>query len=172
VTLQYRFASEDNLPMRLKVEINTREHFSLHGFQRHPFSVASRWFAGGSDLLSYSLNELLGTKLRALCQRKKGRDLFDLWYAFNRSEQAPDAHVVADSFLRYMAHCGHQVSRAMFEQNLIQKKTDPLFTQDIRPLLAAGVDWDFKQGFAYVMDTLLALLPGEPWQGRTRSKIP
>jgi len=37
VTLQYRFTSEDNLPMRLKVEINTREHFSLHGFQRHLF---------------------------------------------------------------------------------------------------------------------------------------
>lgn len=60
----------------------------------------------------------------------------------------------------------------MFEQNLIQKQTAPRFTRDLRPLLAAGVDWDFKQGFAFVMDTLLALLPGEPWQGRSRSRIP
>lgn len=38
VTMVYRFDSEDAppLPMRLKVEINTREHFAVHGFHRAP----------------------------------------------------------------------------------------------------------------------------------------
>lgn len=46
VTFVYRFESEDvpPLPLRLKVEINTREHFSVYGFREMPFSVSSRWF--------------------------------------------------------------------------------------------------------------------------------
>ena len=40
--------------------------------------MASRWFTGAAKVLTYDLDELLGTKLRALYQRKKGRDLFDL----------------------------------------------------------------------------------------------
>lgn len=75
VTMVYRFPSEDTPPltMRLKVEINTREHFAVHGFQRVPFSVTSRWFEGACTIPTYELDELLGTKLRALYQRKKGR---------------------------------------------------------------------------------------------------
>ncbi len=76
----YRFHSEDvaPLPMKLKVEINSREHFTVLGHRRVPFEVASRWFTGSADVSTYELDELLGTKLRALYQRKKGRDLFDL----------------------------------------------------------------------------------------------
>jgi len=66
------------VPMRLKVEINTREHFALFGYARIPFTVTSRWFEGTADIVTFELDELLGTKLRALYQRKKGRDLFDL----------------------------------------------------------------------------------------------
>lgn len=166
VTMLYRFTSEDGLPMRLKVEMNTREHFSLHGFERQSFAVDSRWFGGQAEIPTYSLDELLGTKMRALYQRKKGRDLFDLWYAFNRTAHKPDAMRLVDAFLKYMEHGGHHVSRAMFEQNLLEKKADPRFTQGISPLLAAGVDWDFEQGFEFVMKGLISLLPGEPWQGR------
>src|SRR5262245_30058626 len=79
-TLVYRFDSE-GLPvtrMRLKVEINTREHFAVHGHIRHALRVENPWFSGESEIVTFELEELLGTKLRALYQRKKGRDLFDL----------------------------------------------------------------------------------------------
>lgn len=166
VTLIYRFASEDSLPLRLKIEINSREHFTLHGFQRHPFAVESRWFSGNTEILTYSLDELLGTKLRALYQRKKGRDIFDLWYAFTRANPLPDAGRVVETFLRYMEHGGHQISRALFEENLLEKKTDPQFTSDIGPLLTTDDFWDFNLAFDEVMSRLIAILPGEPWQGR------
>jgi predicted nucleotidyltransferase component of viral defense system len=80
VTFVYRLASEDAPPinMKLKVEINSREHFAVHGFKHIPFSVASRWYESSCEIPTYELDELLGTKLRALYQRKKGRDLFDL----------------------------------------------------------------------------------------------
>jgi predicted nucleotidyltransferase component of viral defense system len=75
VTLTYRVASEEGLPLRLKVEINSREHFTVLGFVKRGFSVDSRWFSGSASILTYHLDELLGTKVRALFQRKKGRDL-------------------------------------------------------------------------------------------------
>lgn len=81
VTLIWRFESEEGLPLKLKVEINSREHFTVLGYQQIPFTMTSRWFTGSASITSYNRDELFGTKLRALYQRKKGRDLFDLWYA-------------------------------------------------------------------------------------------
>lgn len=67
VTFNYRFDSEDvpPVPLKLKVETNTREHFSVYGLTEVPFSVTSRWFEGACSIHSYTLDELLGTKLRA-----------------------------------------------------------------------------------------------------------
>jgi predicted nucleotidyltransferase component of viral defense system len=131
VALSYRFESEELAPVRLKlkVEINTREHFTVYGLKDHPFEVASRWFSGLAALRTYELDELLGTKLRALYQRKKGRDLFDLGLALKREGVSP-ARVV-EAFSRYMTEGGTTVSRAVFEQNLIAKKSDTVFTADM-----------------------------------------
>ncbi len=101
VTFVYRFSSEETppLPLRLKVEINSREHFAVYGLTQVPFAVSSRWFEGQCEICSYELDELLGTKLRAFYQRKQGRDLFDLATALEKPEVAPDRIVAA--FLEY-----------------------------------------------------------------------
>ena len=98
----YRFNSEipPITPLRLKVEVNTREHFSVLGFKRKPFSVDSPWFRGSADLLTYELEELLGTKLRALYQRSKGRDLYDLAAALERVPQLSSASRLLKKTLR------------------------------------------------------------------------
>jgi predicted nucleotidyltransferase component of viral defense system len=165
VTLNYRFQSEDvpSLAMRLKLEINSREHFTVMGYRTMPFEVSSRWFTGRADVATFALDELLGTKLRALYQRKKGRDLFDLARALG--EAAVDRERVVACFSRYMQEQGERVSRAMFEQNLAQKRGDPIFTGDITPLLAAGAAWDMDRAFETVLGELVALLPGAPWLG-------
>ncbi|MEA2107937.1 MAG: nucleotidyl transferase AbiEii/AbiGii toxin family protein [Pseudomonadota bacterium] len=165
VTFRYRFPSEDGLLLTLKIEINTREHFTVYGVQRIPFQLDSRWFTGSAGITTYSLNELLGTKMRALYQRKKGRDLFDLWYAFLESDQIPVSSQVVSVFLQYMEHGGHQISRAMFEQNLFEKKDDAQFRKDIEPLLVADNTWNFDQAFAYVIENLIVLIPGDHWRG-------
>lgn len=165
VTMVYRFGSEDTPPlaMRLKVEINTREHFAVHGFQRVPFSVSSRWFEGACDIPTYELDELLGTKLRALYQRKKGRDLFDLALALEQGDVDP-ARVV-QTFSAYMENEGRPVTRAQFEENMHLKRSDAQFTADIGPLLADGHVWDLESAAANVHSGLIERLPGEPWRG-------
>lgn len=158
VTFVYRFASEDNPPinMRLKVEINSREHFAVHGFKQVPFSVASRWFKGECEVSTYELDELLGTKLRALYQRKKGRDLFDLAVALEKD--GVDPRRIIKIFAAYMDHGGHAVTRVQFEQNMLQKLKDAQFTADISPLLAKGYSWDIVKAAAAVDKALIQLL--------------
>ena len=164
VTLTYRLESEEGLPLKLKVEINSREHFSVLGFDRRPFSVQSRWFSGSTTIQTYQLDELLGTKVRALYQRKKGRDLFDLWKALTCTEIMPGQ--IINCFLQYMEHEGHRVSRAEFEKNLSEKFLDPRFLEDIGPLLMKDSGWNFQQAADLVLNALVARLPGEAWQGK------
>lgn len=158
ITFNYRFSSEDAppVPLKLKVETNSREHFAVYGFTRVPFSVRSRWFEGSCQIASYELDELLGTKLRALYQRRKGRDLFDLATALAKPEVAPQR--IVKSFSAYMHHGGHHVTRADFEENMEAKLKDRRFTADIGPLLAPGHTWDINAANAEVSSRLLRLL--------------
>lgn len=165
-TLYYRFTTEIGpvVASRLKIEINTREHFSVLGFARRPLVAENPWFSGAADIATYHLDEILGTKLRALYQRKKGRDLFDLWAARRQAEVDP--HRVVECFHGYVENDGVRISRAEFEANLIRKRGDRGFASDIEPLLAGGVAWDPHAATEYVMRELVSRLRGEPWRGR------
>ena len=156
ITYKYRFLSEDGQPLRLKVEINTREHFAIAGFKDVPFTVDSRWYAGSCSILSYELNELLGTKLRALYQRKKGRDIFDLATALDHKDADPEKIVAV--FYAYMAYGEHVVTKKQFEDNIAAKLQDSNFASDIGPLLAAGYEWDLSSMSEKVNDSLISLL--------------
>ena len=168
MTLIYRVQSEGSpsLPIRLKIEINTREHFNVFGLQERIFRVESRWFSGSASIQTYQLDELMGTKLRALYQRKKGRDLFDLWITSRRGSVDNDR--IVECFLCYLEQANLQVSRAEFEANLSKKLVDPRFLNDIAPLLAPGCPWDIDGATRYAQEELLARLPGNPWKGEDR----
>jgi len=163
ITLTYRITSEAGIPLKLKVEINSREHFTVYAYDKHHFDVQSRWFSGSASILTYQLDELLGTKVRALYQRSKGRDLFDLWFAFTGAAVQPER--VVRCFLQYMMHEGHKVSRAELEQNLSEKFKEDDFVGDIGPLLITDSGFDFREAADFLMNQLLPLIPGEPWQG-------
>lgn len=139
--LTYRFISETETPLRIKVEINTREHTG--DTITKPFSVNCRWFTGTAEITTFTLAELLGTKLRALYQRKKGRDLFDLDYALRHSEI--DGRQVTDFFVKYMAEEGNHVSANEFLDNLKQKCEDTQFCQDMIPLLRNGITFTAEE---------------------------
>lgn len=161
VNLVYRFSSEDEPPktLRLKVEINSREHFTEHGHMTVPFAVESEWWSGKAEITTYSLDELLATKLRALYQRRKARDLFDIWFALT-SGGASAARVVS-CFDRYLHEEGRRVTHKSFVENLACKLTDPLFRGDMTGLLRPGFDWDIDAAGAYVMENVLRRLAGD-----------
>lgn len=165
VTFVYRFMSEGEPPLRLrlKVEINTREHFTVYGYQTVPFAVVSPWFKGQCEIPSYQLDELLGTKMRALQQRRKGRDLFDLHVALQHGGVNPTR--IVEAFGRYMDHEGNPTTRAMFEKTFAGKLLNPEFAADMGPLLSRGYAWDMAAAAANVSSELIERLPGDPWKG-------
>lgn len=167
VVLVYRFDSEGlpSTPLRLKVEINTREHFSVLGYIQKQFQVENSWFSGSAQITCFHLEELLATKLRALYQRKKGRDLYDL-YICNRIIEQLDFQEVYDCFKQYMSEEGINISRANFEENLYTKLSQDIFTKDIIPLLQFEESKEFNLSSAkmFLEKSLFSLFPGEAWK--------
>jgi predicted nucleotidyltransferase component of viral defense system len=156
VTLKYRMESEipPVTPLRLKIEINTREHFHVHPPVVRRFRVQSPWFTGSADVRTYDIDELLSTKLRALFQRRKGRDLFDLWVGLKMKPVNP-GRIVA-GFRRYMEHGGHRVSRAAITQNVSDKLSSREFLDDLSPLLAMGVLYNARTAGKMVNQRLIS----------------
>jgi predicted nucleotidyltransferase component of viral defense system len=155
VVLNYRFSSEipPVVRLRLKIEINTREHFSVMGIEKRSYSVQSNWFSSVCELSTYSLEELLGTKLRALYQRRKGRDLFDLWIGLTDGQA--DNEAIVRVFQRYMEVGGDHVTQEEFRNNLQNKMKNRNFLRDTDGLLRPGIAYDPQEAFRLVENRLI-----------------
>ena len=152
-----RFDSEfpPSIRLRLKVEANTREHFTVLGLKKFPFEVNSSWFEGSCDLTTYSLEELLGTKLRALYQRRKGRDLYDMFIALS---QQPDLDIQAllHSYREYMKFSvANPPSQKEFLLNMEAKMQDDEFLGDTMALLRPDVPYDQQAAYELVRTRLI-----------------
>lgn len=167
-TLYYRFETETKpiVMRKVKIEINTREHFNTQPLISKEFVIENSWYTGTTSVLTYALEELLGTKLRALYQRKKGRDLYDFWYVKKHYNNLNNDAVLS-AFQKYMTFSNQSVTRAEFEKNILTKQTDKVFNNDISPLLAIyyADEYDSEQAYQMVLDSFVEKLPGEPWKG-------
>ncbi len=155
-TMLLRTESEipPTVPIRLKIEINCFEHFNELGVVKVPFSIENSWFSGSCDITTYRLDELLGTKLRALYQRKKGRDLFDLYTALTTAEVNPDE--VIRCYKRYMGFsAGQPPTYKQFILNMEEKMSDPFFVEDTQSLLRPGQSLDHIAAYGLVRERLL-----------------
>ncbi len=111
--LKFRIEAEDGggVPIRLKVETNISEIEAYDPPIDLPFGVANPWFTGNASVPTFSREEMLATKLRALLQREKGRDLYDLAHGLETFEGL-NVEKVADFFGRYVALSGQIITRA------------------------------------------------------------
>ena len=168
--LKFRVTAEDpasTAPIRLKLEINTSETMAFDAPQEILFRVYNPWFAGETSVPTFSRAEILATKLRALLQRNKGRDLFDLSHALDVFEGL-DRNRVVECFGQYLEQSQTPISRAVAEQRMFAKLNSPGFLTDLRPLLAADqaealTETSVKQAFTKIFSSLIALIPGERW---------
>lgn len=123
-----------SIKQKIKIEINIHESFAVLDRLKVPFSVQSPWFSQETKVSTFQLEELLATKLRALYERKKGRDAFDLWLAIQEKEF--DATKTVAVFMEYMARSNKTITKKLFANNLSLKLQDAMFLDDIEPLLA------------------------------------
>ncbi len=168
--LRFRVDAEDpsvGAPIRLKIEINTRETKAFDPPASVPFAVENPWFSGAADIPTFSTEEILATKLRALLQRNKGRDLFDLYHGLRTFEELNRARVVK-GLVFYLEESGLRISRAEAQQRMFPKLANPAFLTDMRPLVSAEhaetLDEDStKEAFRRVLRELIDLIPGDDW---------
>ncbi len=158
-TITFTFPTTSGAPatMKVKVEINSREHDPIFGSHHTQYSMRNTWFSGSATLRTYRLEELLGTKLRALHQRRKGRDLFDLAHALRMTSAVPAD--IRDAFTYYMHREGKPLCRWEIEESLAAKMVHPAFLGDLAPLLRPGIAYDPQAAYASVTSTLIAPLP-------------
>lgn len=152
-------AIEPGRELTIEVEANVSERKPWYPLQHLPFSVQYRGKALTTVIASYHIDEMLGTKMRALFQRRKGRDLFDLYWAFTAQSVLPLAHdgVVA-AFEYYLAEEGAEVSYDEFLGHLRSCLADPGFCSDMTPLLLAGLTYDPQAAGEYLAKNLLSRL--------------
>ena len=152
----YRFTSEyEEIRLRLKLEINCKEHFNVLDWVDFPFEVESEWFSGKASIRTYNINELLGTKLRALYQRSKGRDLFDLNYA--RLNMELNIEQIIKCFKEYttFATGKRPPSKKEFLMNIEEKETDPDFTGDMEALLRPEIKYNQEVAFEWLKNEVI-----------------
>lgn len=155
-TMLFRMESEipPVVPIRLKVEINCFEHFNELGLVKVPFSLENSWFSGNCELTTYALDELLGTKLRALYQRKKGRDLFDLYKALSITDANPE--VIIRCYKRYMDFVvSRPPTHKQFILNMDDKMIDPEFLGDMDSLLHSDETYNIQEAYRIVKERII-----------------
>lgn len=136
----WRTVADSGVPLRIKIEVNTHERSPALPPVRYGHSVDSSWWRGAALVPTFQPAELVATKIRALYQRSKGRDLFDLWLALNHLHLSPD-HILS-AFAPYRPD-GLTAARA--QANLDRKLDDATFRHDLDRLVntwPAGYDVD------------------------------
>jgi predicted nucleotidyltransferase component of viral defense system len=155
VTLLYSYNSaySPDTRLKLKIEINCKEHFNLLGRSSFPFYLKSEWFTGKCNITTYYLDELLGTKLRALYQRNKGRDLFDLYYASQHAKLDYDR--IIHCYNEYMKFAVDKPpTQKEFLLNMELKKKSAQFSGDINGLLNPKLKYNQEGAFEWLEKSL------------------
>lgn len=116
------------------------------------------------NIVSFDVNEMLGTKLRALLQREQGRDLFDLSHAWTTCVMPGHPHKisgprVAEAFMEYMRREGSEMPRVEFESKLTRKLALNRFRADLHDVLAEHTTYDVDTAAQIVRDHYLVHLP-------------
>lgn len=124
--------------VRIKFEVNCADADPCMELVRVTHQVRTRVWSQEADVLTYQPAELIGTKFRALAQRRKGRDLWDLWLA--RRELSLDDEILASAADHYLAHEG--ITPTELRRRVAAHRRDPDFGRDIEPL-TGEVEADF-----------------------------
>jgi predicted nucleotidyltransferase component of viral defense system len=153
--------AEPRRELTIEVEANVTERTPHFPVQHLPFPMQFRGANLGTEIVSYNINEMLATKMRALFQRKKGRDLFDLYWALTvRSALPVSVPEMLQAFDHYMKAEGDLVPREKFIAHLRECLADRAgFCTDLDSFLRRDLIYDPDVAGALIERDILGLLP-------------
>lgn len=132
--LKFRYTSSTGTPKLVKIEINKVEAAPAIPLVHLKHQVQSSWWSGSAEIQTFQMPELVATKIRALYQRRKGRDIYDLWLAINHL--GADPREIAWVFTLYRPSDGKKNWTPRSAQaNLRDKLKRADFRNDLEPLV-------------------------------------
>jgi hypothetical protein len=150
--------SVEGLRMRIKVEVNTRERSPLDPVAHLPYQVSSPWWSGAAAVRTFSARELVATKIRALFERDKGRDLFDMWLALTELGLTGD-----DLLAAFGPYHSPSITARSAVANLRRKLTTSTFREDLDPFVTTPpAGYDIDAAAETVIAEVLSKIPAAP----------
>lgn len=146
-------------PLEIVIEANVTERKSYRPISLLPFSYLFRDEMVATTVNGFEIHEMLGTKMRALFQRRRGRDLFDLYWALTEAGTPVNPAEIIELFLYYLQQEGTVATRDEFIGLLQSHLNDRGFLTDMNALLRTGIAYDPIAAGDYVIGSLLSLLP-------------
>jgi predicted nucleotidyltransferase component of viral defense system len=159
--LTYRVPSQiepTGTPLEIVVEANVTERTPHRPIARMELRHSFRGQDAVAIVNGFDIHEMLGTKMRAMFQRRRGRDLFDLYWALTNSPTPVEPASIVESFRHYMDQEGTTAGRDEFVGILREHLKDRSFLADMTPLLRTGISYDPLIAGDYVIRHLLSLL--------------
>ena len=146
-------------PLEVVIEANVTERKSYRPISLLPFSYLFRDEIVATTVNGFEIHEMLGTKMRALFQRRRGRDLFDLYWALTEAGTPVNPAEIIELFLYYLQQEGTVATRDEFIGLLQSHLNDRGFLTDMNALLRTGIAYDPVVAGDFVIGSLLKLLP-------------
>ena len=145
-------------PLEIVIEANVTERKSYRPISLLPFSYLFRDEMVATTVNGFEIHEMLGTKMRALFQRRRGRDLFDLYWALTEAGTPVNPAEIIELFLYYLQQEGTVATRDEFIGLLQSHLNDRGFLTDMNALLRTGIAYDPVVAGDFVISNLLQLL--------------
>lgn len=145
--------------LEIVIEANVTERTSFRPVLQIPFEFSFQDSTVRTQVNGYDIHEMLGTKLRALFQRRRGRDLFDLYWALTTAKPSVVPVKIIESFKHYLRLERSVAGRSEFIAILNGHLADRGFCSDMKPLLRTQIAYDPQRAGELVKNRLLKLLP-------------
>ena len=128
-----------------------------HVLSTKGFSVNTGWFKGSCNISTYHLEEMIGTKIRALYQRRKGRDLYDLYKALTLANL--NIEQVLTCYHEYMKFVvDNPPTQKQYLQNMELKMKDNEFLGDTKVLLRPDESYYSEKAWETIKKELITLI--------------
>ncbi len=136
-TIKARYKTLYGMTRSLKIEISHVERFPI----LPPVQKQIKTPEGNSEVTTYTLEELTSTKLRALMERSKGRDVYDLYFI---SKLKPNPTITRKMFLYYFYRSRKIFNSKIHYQNLT-KRYETNYVDDVSAFIKPTVRFDLSK---------------------------
>lgn len=133
--IKARYKTVGGPDQNFKIEISHVERFPIISPVKKKIMTPD----GLADIVTYTLEELTATKLRALLERFKGRDIYDLFFI---SRLKPDSKIIRKMFLYYFYRSRKVFNPKVHYENIIKRYESGNYIDDVTAFIKPTVTFD------------------------------